>query len=242
MSYTVKLEKFEGPLDLLLHLIKTNEIDIYDIPIAQITEQYLDYLKFMKKLNLEIAGEFLLMAATLIYIKSKMLLPQPEGEEEEEEVEDPRAELVRQLLEHKKWREVAQQLYSREVLGRDVFVNPFGAGQSEDLGEMANLVEVSLFDLVEALRETLKRARASIPQEITLDRITLQEKMAQLMERVKGEHHIILQSLFAEVVDRFELILTFLAILELIRSRMIRAFQARPFGPIHIYQAVIRNK
>src|SRR4030066_2573303 len=146
-GYTIKLPAFEGPLDLLLHLIKEDKVDIYDIPIAQITKQYIDYLDLMKELNLEIAGEFLLMAATLIHIKSKMLLPLEEKAGEDEEAEDPRAEMIRKLLEYKSFKEVAEELGKREDTWRDIFYNPPDKSME---GEDEVFIEVGLFELLEA--------------------------------------------------------------------------------------------
>jgi segregation and condensation protein A len=229
--YTVKLEIFEGPLDLLLHLIRRNQVDIYDIPIATITDQYLDYLKMMRSLNLDVAGEFLLMAATLLQIKSKTLLPLPPEEEEGEE-EDPRAELVNRLLEYQKYKEAATRLHERDMLDRDIFV-PGLQAEGTDGGE---LVEVGVFELIEALKDVLNRASIEAALDITLDRITIEERIAQILEMAKLEGtELLFSSLFSGASSKEDIIITFLALLELIKMRMIRVYQRIPFGPIEIF-------
>ncbi len=229
--YTVKLEIFEGPLDLLLHLIRRNQVDIYDIPIATITDQYLDYLNMMRSLNLDVAGEFLLMAATLLQIKSKTLLPLP-PEEEAEEGEDPRAELVNRLLEYQKYKEMAARLQERDMLDRDIFVQGNQAEGSEDRG----LVEVGVFELIEALKDVLNRASIEAAYDITLDRITIEERIAQILEAVNLERSgLLFSALFSGVSSKEDIIVTFLALLELIKMRMIKVYQRAPFGPIEIF-------
>ena len=230
-SYTVKLEVFEGPLVLLLHLIKRNQVDIYDIPIATITDQYLDYLSMMRSLNLDVAGEFLLMASTLLQIKSKTLLPLP-PEGEAEEGEDPRAELVNRLLEYQKYKEAAARLHERDMLDRDIFVQGNQAEGSED----GKLVEVGVFELIEALKDVLNRASIEAAYDITLDRITIEERIAQILEAVKLERSgLLFSSLFSGASSKEDIILTFLALLELIKMRMIKVYQRAPFGPIEIF-------
>ena len=229
--YTVKLEIFEGPLDLLLHLIRRNQVDIYDIPIATVTDQYLDYLNMMRSLNLDVAGEFLLMAATLLQIKSKTLLPLP-PEEEAEEGEDPRAELVNRLLEYQKYKEAAARLHESDMLDRNIFVQGDQAEGSED----RELVEVGVFELIEALKDVLNRASIEAAYDITLDRITIEERIAQILEAVNLERSgLLFSSLFSGVSSKEEIILTFLALLELIKMRMIKVYQRTPFGPIEIF-------
>ena len=232
-GYTVKVDIFEGPLDLLLHLIKQNQLDIYDIPIALITEQYLEYIRIMKALDLTIAGEFLVMAATLMYIKSRMLLPAP-LEEEEEEGDDPRAELVERLVEYKRFKEAALHLSQQALLGRDVFIRPVQEIEAEE-GE----IEADLFHLIDALRELLKRQEVDDFHEITLERITLREKIRELYERL---HEVVeavpFSSLFTSLTSRVELIVTFLALLELIRSGMLRVYQREAFGPLWVTRTV----
>jgi len=232
-GYTVKVDIFEGPLDLLLHLIKQNQLDIYDIPIALITEQYLEYIRIMKVLDLTIAGEFLVMAATLMYIKSRMLLPTP-IEEEEEEGEDPRTELVERLVEYKRFKEAALHLSQQALLGRDVFIRPVQEIEAE-----AGEIEADLFHLIDALRELLKHQKVEDFHEVTLERITLREKIRELYERLQGIGEAVpFSELFAPLSSRVELIITFLALLELIRSGMVRAYQRDAFGPLWVTRAV----
>jgi segregation and condensation protein A len=230
--YTVRLEMFEGPLDLLLHLIHKNELDITNIPVALITDQYLEYLKLMKVLNLDIAGEYLLMASTLLYIKSKMLLPSS-SEEEEEEGEDPRAELIRRLLEYQKYKEAAAGLEKRPMLDRDVFIrsNPMG---SEDVGEEER-VEVGLFELVEAFRKILERVKTEEFHEVILDRLSVEEKVQEILSLLQKEKRsMAFHLLFPEQTSRRVIIITFLAILELVKMKLVRIFQLAPFETIRL--------
>ena len=189
-AYTVRLEMFEGPLDLLLHLIQKNEVDIFNIPIALITEQYLETLNVMKVLNLDTAGEYLLMASTLLHIKSKMLLP-TSTEEEEEEGEDPRAELVRRLLEYQKYKEAAAELERGPMLDRDVFVRLVASDEGESKGE--ERIEVNLFELLDVFRQVLERAKPESFHEVILDRVSVEEKVQDilsLLQRGKPEHRL----------------------------------------------------
>ncbi|MCJ7546968.1 MAG: segregation/condensation protein A [Deltaproteobacteria bacterium] len=232
-AYTVKVDVFEGPLDLLLHLIKQNQIDIYDIPIALVTEQYLDYIRIMKVLDLTIAGEFLVMAATLMYIKSRMLLPAP-IEEEEEEGEDPRVELVQRLVEYKRFKEVALRLSQQALLGVDVFIRP-----AQEIEAEAGEIEADLFHLIDALRELLKRQEIKDFHEVTLERVTLRDKMTELWEKLQGaKEAVAFSALFTPLSSRLELIVTFLALLELIRAGMLRAYQRDVFGPVWVTRAL----
>jgi segregation and condensation protein A len=235
MQYQVKLDIFEGPLDLLLYLIKKNEVDIYDIPMALITGQYLEYLELMKELNLDIAGEFLVMASTLIKIKSQMLLPPVEGEGEGEDEADPRAELMEHLLEYQRYKEAAHQLVTRELLEKDIFKRP----QTEDPGEAKvdgdMLIEASLFDLVDALRKVIERK--DLPENImgvAVEKMTVRDKIVSILRQLKETPQLVFQSLFDPLVTRFEIVVTFLAVLELIRLRAIRVFQVQPYGEIRI--------
>ncbi len=231
MSTKVQLEIFEGPLDLLLHLIKKNEISITDIPIATITEQYLSTLEVMQSLNLDMAGEFLVMAATLIHIKSRMLLPLGEEDEEEDEEGDPREELIRRLLEYQRFKEAADELEKREILRRDVFVRPSEAPEEV---ETVGFEELSLFDLVSALRHVLERFPEEEAHEVTLEKISVQEKMNQLLDDLRQRGKSIFQSLFDGAASRMEVVVTFLAMLELVRIRAIRVWQEERVGPIVI--------
>jgi len=225
----IKLPVFEGPLDLLLHLIKKNEIDIHNIPIASITEQYLEYLAIMKSLNLDIAGEFIVMASTLMEIKSKMLLPIHEEEGEEIEEEDPRKELVERLIEYQKFKGLAEKLFNRKILGRDVFTRD----QDEEEGE--GHIELSLFELLEAFKELMEKRGLNDFHDITLDKLTIQDKIREIMEKLrKVGSSITFDELFWEQGSKTELILTFLAILELVKLRLIRVYQEKAFATLYI--------
>jgi segregation and condensation protein A len=232
-AYTVRLEMFEGPLDLLLHLIQKNEVDIFNIPIALITEQYLETLNVMKVLNLDIAGEYLLMASTLLHIKSKMLLPTSTEEEEEEEGEDPRAELVRRLLEYQKYKEAAADLERRPMLDRDVFVRLVLADHEESKGE--ERIEVNLFQLLDVFRQVLERAKPETFHEVILDRLSVEEKVQDILSLLQRENRsVAFHLLFPEQASRRVIIITFLAILELVKMKLIRIFQLAPFETIRI--------
>jgi len=235
MDYKVKLDIFEGPLDLLLYLIRKNEVDIYDIPIALITEQYLAYLDLMTVLNLDIAGEFLVMAATLAKIKSKMLLPPSIDSEEGEEEADPRAELMEHLLEYQKYKEVADQLKNRELLEKDIFTRIQVEEDIPELDKNSTMIEASLFDLVDALRTVI--ARKDLPgnlMEVAVEKISVRDKIGEILATVKKNQQIIFQSLFDGLSTRYEIIVAFLALLELIRLRAIKVFQVHPHGEIRI--------
>jgi segregation and condensation protein A len=228
------LEIFEGPLDLLLHLIKKNEVSITDIPIATITEQYLATLELMQNLSLDVAGEFLVMAATLIHIKSRMLLPAGDNEADEDEGVDPREELVRRLLEYQRYKEAAAELEQRDLLTRDVFVR--SATPTEEAGPRG-FRDVSIFDLLGALKRVIDRLPKDAVHEIALDKITVREKMTLLLETLRVQGSVLFESLFAEVKSRVEVVATFLAMLELVKVRAIRVFQEEMAGPIMIEAA-----
>ena len=235
----VRLETFEGPLDLLLYLIKKNEIDIYDIPISVITQQYLEYLETMKNLNLDVAGEFLLMAATLLHIKSKMLLPPTGEEEEEKEEEDPRAELVRRLLEYQRFKEAAQQLVKGPLLDREVFVRSFfGDALAEKEAEEEVSGEVTLFDLLEVMKKVLEGLPAEEFQEISMEHLNIKDKILHIMERLWETESLAFTELYTASTSRREIVVTFLALLELLRLRMIRVYQGETFGTIRIFSPV----
>ena len=235
----VRLETFEGPLDLLLYLIKKNEIDIYDIPISVITQQYLEYLETMKNLNLDVAGEFLLMAATLLHIKSKMLLPATMEEEGEKEEEDPRAELVRRLLEYQRFKEAAQQLVKGPLLDREVFVRSFfGDALAEKEAEEEVSGEVTLFDLLEVMKKVLEGLPAEEFQEISMEHLNIKDKILHIMERLWEAESLAFTELYTASTSRREIVVTFLALLELLRLRMIRVYQGETFGTIRIFSPV----
>lgn len=239
MSYEIKLDIFEGPLDLLLYLIRKNEIDIYNIPIALITEQYLSYLDLMRSLNLDLAGEYLVLASTLVHIKSKLLLPPAEGEGEEEEGEDPRKELVRQLLEYQAFKEAALHLDERPLLERDVFTRgalaeaPVSSGEEEE-----EMTEVDIFELVSAFRRIIAGLDLREDLEIDAEKMSLTDRINEILEKLSEQGQITFAELLGDRVDRRRIIYTFLAILELMKLRMIRAYQSGPFGAIRLFPAV----
>ena len=229
----VKVQLFEGPLDLLLHLIKKNEVDIYDIPIAAITEQYIEYLEFMKVLNLQFAGEYLVIAAELSLIKSKMLLPKPVIEDDEEE--DPRAELVRRLIEYQVYKDAATDLSGRDVLGRDVFKRDYIDTIFEE-SEEVELVPVDLWALIEAFREFYKRRSYLWAEEIAFEAesISIEDKIEQVMEKLRERAQIKFEELFDDCSSKFDLVITFLALLELSRTDDVEVLQESPNSPIFI--------
>jgi segregation and condensation protein A len=236
LPYQVRIENFEGPLDLLLHLIKKNEINIYDIPIHLIAQQYLAYIEAMNDLNLNVAGEFLVMAATLLQIKSKMLLPVEEAIEDEAEGPDPREELVRRLLEYKTYKEAARQLDTQERMWREIYSR--SPSPPEDMEEDDQMLDnVGLFDLVDALQGILKRNPGQKLIEIIPDNLTVRDRMNVILEALEGQESVSFVSLFEASCHRLVIIVTFLALLELIRLRTARVFQAESFGPILVSRA-----
>ena len=247
MSYQIKLEVFEGPLDLLLHLIKKHEVNIYDIPISLITHQYLDYLELMQEFNLEIAGEFLLMAATLTHIKSKMLLPQQEkaGADDMEE-DDPRAELIRKLLEYKRFKEVAEDLGKREEIWRDVFyqghdpgIGADGSGPEDGKEEEEIMIEVGIFELIGAFRDVLDRLPDKTALEIVPEELTVRGKMTSIIERLdsEGTNGLTLWALLDNDSTKRSIVVTFLALLELAKMRLIRLLQVEDREVIRVFRS-----
>ncbi len=231
-QYSIKVPIFEGPMDLLLHLIKENKIDIYDIPIAQITGQYLEYIEIMKELNLEIASEFLVMAATLIYIKSRMLLP-PDETIEQEETEDPRAGLVQKLLEYQAYKEVSGTLREREDVWTNVFTRPpLEAGEIEPEPELS-LFDLNLFDLMGALRKILSKVPAEAML-ISRETLTVKDRIAVILDRMEKEGTVSFESLFEAERTKLEVIVTFLALLEVLRLGLAKVFQENEFAAIWI--------
>jgi segregation and condensation protein A len=233
--YNIKLPAFEGPLDLLLHLIRDNKIDIYDIPISFITGRYLEYIGMMKELNLEIAGEFLVMAATLIQIKSRMLLP-PEEETEEgsSQMEDPRLELVQRLLEYQAFKDAASILKEREDESLRIFSRePMDEPGEEGLESEPYLFDVNIFDLLGAFKKMLDAAPAEV-RTITKEALTVKDKMFLIVDLLENAESIRFEELFRETVTRTQLIVTFLALLELLRLGLARAYQEKEFGNIWI--------
>jgi segregation and condensation protein A len=240
IAYTVKTEAFEGPMDLLLHLIKKNEVDIYNIPIAEITRQYLAYLDVMRELNLDVAGDFLVMASTLVQIKSKMLLPVAADEEAEDESgEDPRTELVRRLLEYQKYKEAAVALASRELLDRDIFARTFESPELADLPAEDAPLELDLVELVNAFRRVLEKAPQESFHEVGSENISIADRISDILEFLQGKELVVFEDLFQGSLTREYLVATFLAILELCRLKLIKLTQVESFGQIWIKPAVV---
>jgi segregation and condensation protein A len=234
-DYKVKLEVFEGPLDLLLYLIKKQELDIYDIPIEQITNQYIEYLTLMQMLNLEVAGEFLVMAATLMYIKSRMLLPEDQQvRDADDEGEDPRWELIRQLVEYKKFKDAALQLARREEQQANLF--PRRAGPPDVAADAeVPLAEVSIFHLIDAFHDVLKRASAREEfREIIEEKFTVSDKIEEILYTLRDRMELRFSELFEKATCRAEIVVTFLALLELIRLKRLKVRQEKAFGEIHV--------
>src|SRR5215831_3904308 len=233
----VHLDNFEGPLDLLIHLIRKNELNIYDIPISLITRQYLDTIQLMQELNLDVAGEFLVMAATLIHIKSKMLLPRPDtaaGVEGEEE--DPRDALVRRLLEHQKFKAAAGLLHEREQLRAAQWQRPDERVAAIAGDEYEPELEVDLYSLLTAFQAVVQRAKLRPKVVLPPEQIPVEVRIDQLLARLSENQACGFEDLFADVSDRSGLIVTFLALLEMIRLELVRVFQSGPFGPIRVYK------
>jgi segregation and condensation protein A len=226
--YNIKIPVFEGPFDLLLHLIKEAKIDIYDIPISRITSQYLQYIEMMKELDLEIAGDFLVMASTLIHIKSRMLLP-PDEDVPLDEQEDPRLELVQKLLEYQTFKEAASTLREKEEEWKKVFSKE----PLTDDGEELYLVDVNLFDLMGAFKKLLETTSPDIVM-ITKETLTVKDRMSVIMEIIEGHEAIRFEEIFKGSKTRIQLIVTFVALLELIRLGLAKAYQEKQFGNIWI--------
>lgn len=230
-EYRVMLDVFEGPLDLLLHLIRKNEVDIFDIPIALITDQYLEYLDMMKALNINIAGDFLVMASTLIHIKSRMLLPE---QDEEGEEEDPRTEITRPLLEYLRLKEIASELSERELLDRDVFKRHFSSQSISHLKGEESLLDVNLFQLIDAFKRIVEQNIPDTPLSFTADKWTVKDKTAFILEHLKKTKTLFFKDLFDEHRTITEFIVTFLALLELVHTGLVRVFQPDPGKDIRL--------
>ena len=238
-QYSVHLDKFDGPMDLLLHLVKKNEMDICDISIAVITRQYLEYIKLMKELNLEVAGDFLVMAATLLQIKSRQLLPQADPEEEELEEADPRNELIRRLMEYQQYKEAGMVIGARALLGREVFARSatepvLAAAQSAE-----GPVEVSLFELVDAFRVLLQRIPVESFHDVAPgDSLSIADCINEILSLLQEQDTLQFDDLVREENTRERIIVTFLALLELCRLKLIRIFQGNEHGSIWFVPAV----
>jgi len=238
MEYRVDIEAFEGPLDLLLHLVQQEKVDISDIPIAKVLDQYLAYLNLMEELNIDLSGDFILMASELALIKSKMLLP-AEGQEDEEEGVDPRADLIRRLLEYQRYKEGAVLLMGRPLLERDVFVR----GQPEDLGIEATPLEADIFNLVTCFSQILARAPKVLAHEVMATSMSVTERIYELIEQFKLSQHQALEfkELFKDKQTRDRLIVTFLAILEMCRLKILVIRQMKAGESIFITPQLVEN-
>jgi len=229
MDYEVRLDIFEGPLDLLLHLIRKNEVDIFDIPIAAITDQYLAYIDIMEALNITLAGEFLVMASTLIHIKSRMLLPGA-GDEEE----DPRLEITRPLMEYLRFRELAGELSERDMLQRDVFTRRFAPDYKSQFKSEEPLIEVSLFQLIDAFKKVMEQRLPGEQLKFRVEPWSLKDKTAYIMNQLKEHGGLFFNELFNNAGTVGEFIITFLAILELVQMGLLRVFQTDPEKDIRV--------
>jgi len=244
-AYKVQLDFFEGPLDLLLHLVKQHELEIFDIPVAFIAEKYLEYLDLMRTLNLDVAGEFLLMAATLAHIKSREMLPpsdEDDDDDDSEEGEDPKKALIRRLLEYQKYKDAAQRLGDMPQLNRRVWTHPTG---SEDADKKDHpLAEVGLFKLLEAFNDVLVNAKPDLSHDVVVDRVSLATRISQLADHLREAKRLTFVECFKAISEagdpetrkavRMNLVTTLLAILEMARLRMIRVRQASPEGEIYL--------
>jgi len=230
--YKVQLENiFEGPMDLLVHLIKKNELDIYDIPIALVTEQYLQYLEWMKIMNIDFAGDFIVMASSLAQIKSRMLLPASADEEDED---DPRHEIIKPLLEYLQMKSAAEQLSERHLLGEETFLR--GRDQQEFLAiQQEEYIQVGLFELIDAFQKILEKIPDDQRMEFTPDKISVKEKITQIADLLEAKGSTTFIELFSENPDKSEIIVTFLAILEMVRLALIRIVQHAQTGVMRLF-------
>ncbi len=236
-AYSVHLPMFEGPLDLLLHLCQKHELNILDIPISFVTGKYLEYLAVMQLMDLDIAGEYLVMAATLAHIKSKMLLPAPPpGQEDDtglEEEIDPREALIRRLLEYQKYKDAGARLAARGIAGQDVFFRGAQVEEAIHTG-MAPLAEVPLFSLVEAFQHVLAKSKVHLTHDIVADRISITDRIHELADALKVRPRVLFEELFSGLTTKFDLVITFLACLEMTRLKMTRLYQTDPLGPLYV--------
>ncbi len=232
-NFRIELPNFEGPLDLLLHLIRKHELDILDLPISFITDKYLEYLGLMGDLNLDVASEYLVMAATLAHIKSKMLLPRPPEDQDEDEIDglDPRTELIRRLLEYQKYKLVARDLGERAIAGRDVFSRGTPAPTADG---PAPLAQVSVFKLLDALRKIAERVNASISLEVDAEHMSIQERIGSLVDLLRERRRCRFDELFEGVSTSYDLVVTFLALLEMAKMRLASIYQTDHEEPIYL--------
>jgi segregation and condensation protein A len=228
--------EFEGPLDLLLHLCQKHELDILEIPIAFVTEKYLEYLAVMQLMHLDIASEYLVMAATLAHIKSRMLLPTPPpGQDDEvpEDEEDPREALIRRLLEYQKYKQAAADLASRGLAGRDVFLRGSTIEESVKT-DLRPLAEVPLYSIVEAFQRVLARSKVKLSHDVVTDRITINDRIVELTDLIVTRRRLLFDELFEGQATRFDLVITFLALLEMTRLRLTTLVQTDPLAPLYV--------
>ncbi|MFP6662990.1 MAG: segregation/condensation protein A [Deltaproteobacteria bacterium] len=232
-AYSVKLEQFEGPLDLLLHLTKKHEIDLYNLSVSEVTDQYLAYMAAADDLNLDLAGEFLVMAATLIYLKSRALLPPEEREElEDEEPIDPELQLLEQLREHERFRKVGEALAAREVLGRDIFERTVVEMQAGRFLEPPKPMVVD--DLLGALQRMLDRRSRNLVHQVQGERLSLRDGVESVVEQLRARPRMRFEELFPEDASRLRIVVTFLAILELVKAGAVTATQSESHAEIDI--------
>jgi len=234
-NFRIQLPNFEGPLDLLLYLIQKHELEITNLPMAFVAERYVDYIGTMQRLNLDVAGEYLVMAATLMHIKSKTLLPEPpKGQDDlDEEDLDPRGDLIRRLLEYQKFKAAAESLGGRGVAGRDVF--PRGVNAEEASGPPP-LAAISVFKLIDAFQQVAKRLEKDISLEVAAERITINERIEEILDLVNVRKRVSFEQLFEHIATTYDLVVTFLALLEMAKSRLLRVYQADPSEPIYLEQ------
>jgi len=232
-DYRVNLEVFEGPLDLLMHLIKKNDLDVYDIPVAFVLEEYMRYLDTLRELDIDLAGEFLLLAAELAHIKSRMLLPEEEGHGDLEDDLDPRSDLVRRLLEYKRYKEASEGFAARAMLGRDVFVP---MAPERVVVDAEGPIEGDAYQLVEAFSKLLKKVPEQEFHDVAVDRISVNDRIYQIVNELKEGRSITLEELLPPMdrIARYDIVITFIALLEMTRLKMIRVYQTSVCGPIHI--------
>ena len=229
---------FEGPLDLLLHLIQEHELDILDLPMAFVTQKYLDYLGTMKQLALDVVSEYLVMAATLVHIKSKLLLPAPPTDQDDDGLEfegDPREELVRRLLEYQKYKAAAANLAGRGLAGRDVFTRGSPAEKAEGTAPLGGM---TLFHLLDAFNRVLKRANADFSREITAERVTIQDRIQEIVDLLIERRRVTFEELFEGYVTTYDIVVTFLAMLEMGKQNLVRVYQNEPYAPIYLESAI----
>jgi segregation and condensation protein A len=231
MDYEVKLEIFEGPLDLLLHLINKNEVDIFDIPIATITDQYLGYLELMKTLNINVAGDFLVMASTLIHIKSKMLLPDSHEEDDED---DPRTEIMQPLLEYIQFKEIAEAFSEREILDRDVFARTVAPYLQDGITNAEPELDVSLFQLIDAFKRIVDQRLPGAKLTVQPQQWSIKDKTELIIARLKERGAMFFREIFSEDRTVSEFVVTFLALLELVHRGFVRVFQPTSEGDIRL--------